>query len=201
MLGIGVPAIRRIARSIGQNHPMALRLWSSGVYEARLLACMVDDGSATTRSQLEAWALDFDSWALCDGCCQDLIPRTPWAWELAFEWSHRPEEFVKRAGFAVLAKLAVHDRSAPDARFRRFLRVIERQSDDGRGYVRKGVNWALRAIGHRNVELHRAAVATAEQLARSPLPSARWIGRDALRELRSPTVLRRMRAVSVPRGG
>ena len=193
MLGLGVPTLRSIARSLGRDHALALELWRAGYLEARLLASMIDEPGRVTAPQMERWARDFDSWALCDGCCQELFSKSRLAWPKAFDWSRRPEEFVKRAGFALVAQLAVHDREATDVPFLRFLSVIEREATDGRPYVRKGVNWSLRQIGKRNPTLRRAAIVSAERIRRQGSPAGRWIASDALRELRSPSVRRRVR--------
>jgi 3-methyladenine DNA glycosylase AlkD len=191
MVGVGTVELRRLARELGPDHGLARQLWDSGIFEARLLACLVDEPDRVTEPQLERCVGQLDSWALCDGWCQDLVAKTRFAWAKAFDWSGRTEEFARRAAFAVLAKLAVHDRSAPDARFLRFLRVIERASSDERPYVRKAVNWALRQIGKRNAPLRRAAIATARRIRRQGSSPARWIASDALRELRSEAVRRR----------
>ncbi len=194
LLGLDTRQVQAVARGAGRNHSMALRLWRTGYFEARLLACLVDDPEMVTERQLERWARDLDSWAICDGACQDLFSKTRFAWGKAFEWSRRPEAFVKRASFALVAKLAVHDRTAPDSKFIRFLGVIEREADDPRKYVKKGVNWALREIGKRNRSLNSAALKAAARIHRQATPSARWIASDALRELRSNAVQRRLRA-------
>jgi len=191
--GLTMPQLRRLGREIGTDHVLALDLWSTRNLDARVLATLVDDPSAVTPEQMEEWAADFDSWAICDGACQDLFTKTPFAHEKALAWSHRPEEFVKRAGFALMAKLAVHDRAAPDARFRGYLRRIRAEADDERRYVRKGVNWALREIGKRNAKLRIDAVRTARAIARRSSSAARWIASDALRELESEAVRLRVR--------
>jgi 3-methyladenine DNA glycosylase AlkD len=196
MIGVSVPALRAAARSLGKDHDVAGALWETGVFEARLLAFMVDRPEEVTERQMERWVVEFDSWAICDGAAQDLFVHTPYAWSKSDEWSRRPEEYVKRTGFALVAKLAVHDKESADTRFLRFLRTIERESTDNRLYVRKAVNWALREIGKRNEPLRRAAVEAAERIHRIDSPSARWIASDALRELRSPAVRRRTRARS-----
>ena len=198
VLGISVPELRRTARRLGRNHELADQLWRSGVFEARLIAAMIDDPNRVTISQMERWARDFDSWAIVDGCCQDLFVRTSYAWNKAFEWSARSKEYVKRAGFALVAKLAVHDRTAADTEFNRFLQVIEREAHDERPYVRKAVNWALREIGKRNETLRNRAIATAARVHRQGTSAARWIASDALRELRSDEVRRRLRTRSLP---
>lgn len=182
-LGVRIPDLRRLAHEIGTDHSLALRLWRTGVHEARILAGMIDDPARVTERQMESWARGFDSWDLCDQVCANLFDRTPHAWEKAVTWTARHEEFVKRAGFTLMACLAVHARSAGDTAFRRFLRVIEERATDERNYVRKGASWALRQIGKRNDALHAAAVRVARSLAQEDTPGSRWVGRDVLREL------------------
>jgi 3-methyladenine DNA glycosylase AlkD len=188
--GTSVPTLRAMAKRIGRDHQTAHALWASGIHEARLLATMVEDPAAVTDEQMERWARDFDSWDLVDGACSNLFRLTPHAWPKAAQWSGREEEFVKRAGFALMATLAVHDRAASDDRFVELLPIIEREAADPRNFVRKAVNWALRQVGRRNAVLHRAAIATCERiLAGGPGP-ARWVASDALRELTSERVRR-----------
>ncbi len=187
-LGVSMPVLRRMAREIGVDHALARELWSSGVHEARILACLVDDPEKVTGKQMDRWARDFDSWDVCDQCCLNLFDRTPWAPAKAVEWSARNEEFVKRAGFALMAVLAVHDKKATDDQFERYLPVIKREATDERNFVRKSVNWALRQIGKRNRRLNKLAVKTARDIARLDSKSAKWIGSDALRELTSEKV-------------
>lgn len=190
-LGISVTTLRAIAKEIGRDHDLALRLWDSGVHEARMLATLVDDPRAVTEEQAERWALDFDSWDICDGCCM-LFRRTPFAWEKAREWSARPEEFVKRAAFALMATLGVHNKQVPDERFLELLPIIEREAGDERNFVRKAVNWALRQVGKRNPRLNLAAVETARRIRAGGTKSGRWIAADALRELTGPAVRARL---------
>jgi 3-methyladenine DNA glycosylase AlkD len=190
--GIGLPALRTMAKRIGRSHDVAAGLWASGIHEARLLAGMVDDPSAVTEEQMEAWAADFDSWDVVDGTVSGLFDKTPFAWSKAVEWSSREEEFVKRAAFAMMAALAVHDKQAPDAAFDTLLPIIEREAGDPRNFVRKAVNWALRQIGKRNGALNAAAISTAERIhATGPRP-AKWVASDALLELRSDVVQQRL---------
>jgi 3-methyladenine DNA glycosylase AlkD len=186
--GTSIPHLRSMARRIGRDHAVALELWASGIHEARLLATMVDDPAKVTNRQLEAWARDFDSWDVVDGACLNLFRRTPHAWDKAVEWSGRDEEYVKRAGFALMAALAVHDKDSPDERFAGLLPLIEREAGDPRNFVRKAVNWALRQIGKRNATLNRAAIAAAEGIHANGPRSARWVASDALWELRSDRV-------------
>jgi 3-methyladenine DNA glycosylase AlkD len=193
-LGVSVPALRKMAREIGRSHGLAQQLWASGVHEARILASMVDDPRLVTEEQMERWAADFDSWDVCDQCCGNLFDKTELAYRKAVEWAARDGEFVKRAGFALMAWLAFHDKRAPDEAFLGFLPVIKRESVDGRNYVRKAVNWALRHIGKRNANLNRAAVQTAKEIQEMGSKSGRWVASDALRELTSEKVQERLRA-------
>lgn len=192
-LGVRIPELRRIARTIGRDHDLALGLWESGIHDARILAAMVDDPDRVTSEQMEAWVGAFNSWDLCDQVCGNLFDRTALAWGKAVEWSRREEEFVKRAGFTLMACLAVHDKEALDRAFLAFLPLIEGAAGDGRNYVKKGINWALRQIGKRNRALNAAAIAVARDLTRRDSASARWIARDALRELAGEKVQARLR--------
>ena len=193
-LGISIPVLRKMAREIGRDHALAQELWSSGVHEARILAALIDDPRLVTEAQMDAWAADFDSWDVCDQCCADLFDKTEPAYRKAVEWAARDEEFVKRAGFALMAALAWHDKRAPDEAFVAFLPVIQRESADGRNFVRKAVNWALRTIGKRNAALNIRAIATAKEIQATGSKPARWIAADALRELTSDKVQERLRA-------
>jgi 3-methyladenine DNA glycosylase AlkD len=177
---------------LGTDHELALGLWETGIHEARILAGFVDDPALVTEGQMESWAADFDSWDLCDQVC-GLFEETRFAWKKAREWSRREEEFVKRAAFAIVAGLAVHDKAAPDGVFLRFLPTIRRASTDDRNFVKKAVSWALRSIGKRTPALNAAALETAERLRGSTSRSARWIGSDAARELASEKVRSRLR--------
>jgi 3-methyladenine DNA glycosylase AlkD len=195
--GVSIPNLRKLAKEIGVDHALARELWSSRVHEARILASMIDDPALVTTAQMERWVLDFDSWDVCDQCCLNLFSRADHAWAKVGEWSARPEEFVKRAAFALVATLAVHDRKADDHAFLSFLRIIEREATDQRNYVRKAVNWALRQIGKRNHTLNRAAIATAMAIQKIDSPSASWIASDALRELTSASVRARLKEKAV----
>jgi 3-methyladenine DNA glycosylase AlkD len=190
--GISIPDLRRIAKELGRNHVLALQLWRSGIHEARILASMVDDPQKVTSPQMELWVRDFDSWDICDQCCSNLFDKTTFARTKAVEWSSRKEEFVKRAAFALMAALAAHDKMADDAQFKKFLKIISLQSNDDRNFVKKAVNWALRQIGKRSNDLNRAAIATANKIQEHPSRAARWIASDALRELTSQAVQRRL---------
>jgi 3-methyladenine DNA glycosylase AlkD len=190
--GVSVTALRGMARELPRDHELADALWATGLHEARILASMVDEPERVTARQMDAWARDFDSWDLCDQCCANLFWRTPFADGRSLVWSGRRAEFVKRAGFALMASAAVKDRSAPDERFLAYLPAIEREATDPRNFVRKAVNWALRQIGKRNLALHRAAVAAARRIARTDDRTARWVASDALRELTNPRTLVRL---------
>ena len=189
--GVPKPALRRLARQIGRDHRLALELWGSGVHEARVLASMIDDPSQVTAGQMDTWAGDFDNWDICDQCCLNLFWKTPLAHDRAQAWTASGGEFVKRAGFVLMASLAVHDRKRADVDFLGFLVIIEREAGDGRNYVRKAVSWALRQIGKRNSSLRLEAVRVAAGLRQAESGSARWVGADALRELESEAVRRR----------
>jgi len=180
-LGVSIPIIRGLAKG-RRDHQLALDLWASGIHEARILAAMVDDPAQVTASQMESWVVDFDSWDVCDQVCMNLFDRVPIAFEKAAEWAARPEEFVKRAGFALMAVLAWHDKTAPDDRFLAFLPIIQREAGDKRNFVKKAVNWALRQIGKRNAALNQAAIKAAQELLHNELSAARWVASDALRE-------------------
>lgn len=191
-LGVSVADIRLLAKRLGRNHELAAALWETGVYEARMLTSFVDDPARVTSAQMDRWCRDFDSWAICDSLCFHLFDRTPFAWEKARRWSASPREFVKRAGFALMASLVVHDKTVPGPRFLEFLPLIEQGARDERNFVKKAVNWALRCIGKRDPALNLAAIAVARSLALSKEASCRWVGKDALRELASPKVRSRL---------
>ena len=184
-IGVSVPNVRRIARRHRGDHALALALWATGIHEARLLAPMIADPGWATDAELDAWVAELDSWDTCDGLCSSLLVRMPQRWELVERYAAREPGFEKRAGFALLATLAVHDRTAPDDAFRARLALIERHAPDPRNEVRKAVNWALRQIGKRNAALHADAIACGERILAAGPRSARWVASDALRELRS----------------
>lgn len=194
VLGISAPVMRSIAKTIGKNHTLALQLWKTGIYEARQIASLIDDPKLVTEKQMDAWAKAFDNWAICDGCCMNLFDKTPFAYAKAHEWSSAEPEFVKRAGFALMAALAVHDKKTPDASFLDFFPDLLRGSSDERNLVKKAVNWALRQIGKRNLTLHSKAILLSEKIQALGTQSARWIASDALRELRSYAVITRLKA-------
>ena len=186
LLGVRTPIIRALAREIGKSHELALQLWASGIHEARILACMIDEHALVTPAQMEAWACDFNSWDVCDQVCSNLFDKTPYAYTQATAWTHREEEFVKRAGFVLMACLAVHDKKALNQQFIEFFPLIKAAAVDNRNFVKKAVNWALRQIGKRNSELNKAAITLAHQIRLLDSTSARWIAADALRELTNP---------------
>jgi 3-methyladenine DNA glycosylase AlkD len=190
--GVTVGELTRMAKGIGPDHELAAGLWKTGWYEARMLAAMVDDPARVTPAQMDRWCRDFDNWAICDHACFKLFDRTPHAWGKVAQWAPKREEFVRRAAFALLWGLTVHDRTAGDERFLEGLTLIERAATDERNFVKKAVNMALRATGKRNRALNAAAVALARRLAASADPTARWCGKDALRELTGAPVVRRL---------
>jgi len=190
--GVSMANLKVLAKRLGRSHELAAALWDTGWYEARMLATLIDEPARVTPAQMERWARDFDNWAICDTACFALFDRTPHAWAKVAQWSRKRDEFVKRTAFALLWSLAVHDRHADNAQFARGLALVERAATDDRNFVKKAVNMALRAIGKRNLALNSAAVAVARRLADAPDATARWVGKDALRELTSPAVIRRL---------
>jgi 3-methyladenine DNA glycosylase AlkD len=191
--GVSKPKMDILARRIGKDHNLALALWDSGVHDAKILAGMIDEPTKVTAAQMNRWVRDFDNWDLCDGTCCHLFVFAHAAWDRAVEWTKRPGEFQKRAGFALIAYLAYRDKRATDAQFKKILPVLLREARDERNFVRKAVNWALRNIGKRNLALNRAAIETAERMRKLDSRAARWIAADALRELKSDAVQSRLR--------
>ncbi len=191
--GVSMPILRQFARGIGKDHRLAAALWSSGVHEARILASLVDDPALVTEEQMDRWVADFDSWDVCDQCCSNLFTRTPLAYRKAIEWSSGQKEFTKRAGFVLMATLAVKDKKGPDGQFEPFFANIKMGATDDRNFVRKAVNWALRQIGKRSLDLNRKAIDTAQQIRLIDSASARWIAADALRELSGPAVQKKLK--------
>jgi len=190
--GVSVADLRVLGKKIGTDRALSAELWDSGWYEARMLVAFTDDPAKLTAAEMDRRARAFDNWAVCDALCFHLFDRSPHAWGKIEQWSTRREEFVKRAAFALLASVALHDKKAPDAPFKRALRLVERGAADERNFVKKGVSWALRTIGERNRALHADAVKMATQLAASSDPSSRWVGKDALRQLATPAVQKRL---------
>lgn len=191
--GPSIPTLRKIARDIGKDHRLATELWSSEIHEARLLAGFIDDPNLVSSKQMDFWAKDFDSWDICDQVCSNLFDKTPYAQKKILEWVKDEDEFVRRAGFVLMAALAVHDKKLQDETFIRYLSIIKRYSTDQRNYVRKAVNWGLRQIGKRNKNLNKEAVKTAAKILEKTDKSSRWIANDALRELRSPAIIKRLK--------
>jgi len=194
-LGISMPVLRSIAKSYRKDHTLAIELWLSGIHEARILASLVDDPKQVTLDQMEAWTAEFDSWDVCDQVCSNLWEKTPYSYDKAIEWSHRDQEFVKRAGFVLMARSVVGGKIALDAgQLHIIFSEIEREASDKRNFVKKAVNWALRQIGKSSLELNRQAIATAEKIALYDNATAHWIAADALRELKSDLVQKRLLA-------
>ena len=191
-LGVSIPNLRAMAREIGKDHDLAQDLWASGIHEARILASMIEDPGQATEEQMNRWVRDFDSWDVCDQCCMNLFEKTEFAYRKAVEWSEKDKEFVKRAGFVMMARMAVSDKKAGNDKFEPFFPIIRREAGDERNYVKKAVNWALRQIGKRNASLNRKAIEAAGEIQRMDSKSARWVASDALRELTSESVRKRL---------
>jgi 3-methyladenine DNA glycosylase AlkD len=191
--GVSMTAIKPLARRFRRRHDLAVALWASGRHEARILAALIDDPKLVTRRQMDAWAAEFNSWDLCDQACMKLFAKTPFVAEKAAKWAKDKREFVRRAAFAMIAGYAVGAKAAPDREFLPFLDLIERHATDERNFVRKAVNWALRQIGKRSMTLHHPALALAQRLSASDDKTARWIGKDAVRELTDPAQLERLK--------
>jgi 3-methyladenine DNA glycosylase AlkD len=191
--GINMPFLRETAKKYKNNHQLALDLWDTKFHEARILASLVDDPKLVTDEQVEAWILEFNSWDLCDQCCANLFEDTYFAYEKALEWSKRDEEFVKRAGFVMMARLAISDKKADDAKFDPFLQRILEESMDERNFVKKAVNWALRQTGKRSMNMNKAAILVAEEMLKLNSKAAKWIANDAIRELTNPNTTRRIK--------
>ena len=192
-LGVAVPDMRAIAKQVGKDHDLALGLWETGIAEARIVAAMVDEPAKLTETQMEAWVVGINSWDVCDQVCMNLFEKSPLVWKKIVDWSAREEEFVKRTAFALIACLAWHDKKAKDERFIELFPVIIRGATDERNFVKKAVNWALRNIGKRNANLNKAAVNCAREIQRLDSKAARWIASDAIRELESEAVQRRLK--------
>jgi 3-methyladenine DNA glycosylase AlkD len=190
--GVSVYKVREIAKEIGTNHTLAFELWKTNIHEARLLAGFIADPEQATGELLETWVSDFNSWDLCDQVCSNFFDRTKFAYAKAKAWTKRDEEFVKRAGFVLMAALSVHDKKADDRKFEAFLPTIYREARDERNFVKKAVNWALRQIGKRNEYLNKRAIETAYRIAELESKAARWIAKDALRELESDKIQKKI---------
>lgn len=191
-LGVSIYKLRPIAKEIGKDHDLALKLWASGIHDARLLACFIEDPSKVIGKQMNSWAKDFDSWDICDQACTSLFDLTPLAREKIFEWAEREEEFIKRGAFSLIAGLSAHDKKASDKEFEQFSLLIKKHSTDERNYVKKAVNWALRNIGKRNLTLNKKMIKLAEEILKIDSKTARWIAKDALKELTSEKVQKRL---------
>jgi len=190
--GVSMATMLGLRKKLGRDHELAIALFRTGWYEARIMASFVAEPERVTPALMDRWARAFDSWAVCDSMCFHLFDRTPHAWRKVHEWARRDEEFVKRASFALIASLTVHDKEAPDSAYLKALPLIEKAASDPRNFVKKAVNWALRSVGKRNAALHAASVAVARRLASSDDAAARWVGKDALRELTGAGVARRL---------
>ncbi len=195
VLGISAPDMKAIARESGKNHKLALELWESGIYEARIIASMVAEPAKVTEELMESWALEFDNWAIVDGVCSKLFDKTKFAWDKAFEWAEREEVYVKRAGFVLMCTLAVHEKKTPDSVFLAFFPVILKHSPDDRKMVSKAINWALRQLGKRCLFLREESLKYCEQILEKYPKSAaaRWAARDAIRELNDKKIIARIK--------
>jgi 3-methyladenine DNA glycosylase AlkD len=182
-LGVKLPDLRKLAKTIKKDHTLAQELWDSGIHEARIMVSLIDEPALVTEEQIDSWTKDFYSWDLCDQVCGNLFDRTPFAVSKAIEFSSREEEYVKRAGFVLMAEYAVHNKKAQDESFIPFFAIMEREAWDNRNFVKKGVNWALRQIGKRNDFLRLEAIATSRHMLLQNHKSAKWIGNNALAEL------------------
>jgi 3-methyladenine DNA glycosylase AlkD len=192
VLGISMPFLQSLKKNIGTNHLLALELWKTGIYEARLLAAFIADPKLLTKSDMNRWVRVFDNWAICDGVCMHCFRNTSFAHEMVGPWTEQKEEFIRRAGFTMIATLAVADKKSEDAVFLKYLPIIRKYSIDERNFVKKAVNWALRQIGKKNLKLNAAAIKTAKEIQKLDSSSAKWIAADALRELKSSTVQKRL---------
>jgi 3-methyladenine DNA glycosylase AlkD len=191
-LGVSVPEMRQLAKEIGKDHKLALELWQTGIAEARIVASMVDEPARLTEEQMEGWVKGIDSWDVCDQVCMNLFEKTPLAWKKIGDWSRRKEEFVKRTAFSLIACVAWHDKKASDERLIELLPIIIQGATDERNFVKKAVNWALRTIGKRNLNLNKAAIKAAKEIQQLDSKAARWIAADALRELQGEAVQGRL---------
>lgn len=191
--GVSIPVLRQLAKQIGRDHKFAQTLWDAGIHETRIIASMIDEPDKVTKSQMDKWANDFNSWDVCDQCCSNLFRKTPYAHEKAMEWSESKKEFVKRAGFTMMAVIAVHDKKATDNDFDKFFKQIKCGSTDERNFIKKAVNWALRQMGKRNKALNKKALAVAKEIEKIDSKSAKWIAKDAIRELTDQKIISRIK--------
>jgi 3-methyladenine DNA glycosylase AlkD len=192
-LGVSVPDMRKLAKEIGRDHKLALGLWRTGIAEARILAGMVGDPAKLTEEQMEDWVKGINSWDVCDQVCMNLFEKNQLAWKKIVDWSEREEEFVKRTAFSLIACLAWHDKKASDEKFIELFPIIIREATDERNFVKKAVNWALRNIGKRNLNLNRAAINAAKEIQQLDSKAARWVASDAIRELESEGIQKRLK--------
>jgi 3-methyladenine DNA glycosylase AlkD len=193
VLGISMPVLRLLKKNIGKNHDLALDLWQTDILEARILAAFIADPKLMKKTVINRWVRDFDNWAICDGVCMHCFRNTPYAHEMIRPWTKRKEEFIRRAGFTMMATLAVGDKKSEDKVFLQYLSLIKKYSTDERNYVKKAVNWALRQIGKRNMKLNAAAIKMAKKIQKLDSSAAKWIAADALRELQSAAVQKRLK--------
>ncbi len=193
VLGVSIPELRKMAKSIGKDHELALKLWDSGIHEAQLLAAFIADSEKLTESQMEKWVRGFDSWDIVDQVCGNLFDKTKFAYKKVFEFSSREEEFVKRTAFTLIAALSVHNKEMRDEDFIKFFPLIKKASTDERNFVKKAVNWALRQIGKRNKKLNKEAIKLAKEIQKIDSKSAKWIAGDAIRELTDEKVKNRLK--------
>ncbi|HAX18651.1 MAG TPA: DNA alkylation repair protein [Actinobacteria bacterium] len=192
--GCSIPFLKKLAKEVGENHCLALQLWETEIHDARLLAGFIDKPGEVTEEQMEEWAGCFDSWDLCDQVCNYLFSYTSFAFKKSIEWINSDKEFIKRAGFVLMAQFSVHDKNAENEVFEHFLKLIYEKSDDNRNYVKKAVNWALRQIGKRSIFLNKSALETAENILLKGDKASKWIARDALRELKNEKVVSQLSA-------
>ncbi len=192
-LGVSIPNLRKLAKEVGKNHNLALELWKTGIAEARIIAAMIDDPKQLAEAQMEDWVKGINSWDVCDQVCMNLFEKSPLAWRKITDWSEREDEFVKRTAFSLIACLAWHDKKASDDKFIELFPVIVQGANDERNFVKKAVNWALRNIGKRNLNLNKAAIDAAKEIQRLNSKAARWVASDTLRELESAAVQRRLK--------
>lgn len=190
--GVSVPNLRKLAKETKADYKLVQLLWKLNTRETRMLACMIANPEMVSEEQMENWVREFNYWEICDQCCQNLFEKTKFAYQKAVEWSFREEEFVKRAGFVLMARLAVSDKKADDEQFEEFFPIIKRESIDNRNFVRKAVNWALRQIGKRNLNLNKKAIKTAKEIQNIDNKAAKWIASDAIRELTSKAIQKRL---------
>ena len=192
-LGVSIPNLRKLAKEVGKNHNLALELWNTGIAETRIVAAMIDDPKQVTEAQMEDWVKGINSWDVCDQVCMNLFEKAPLAWKKVVDWSGRNEEFVKRTAFSLIACLAWHDKKSEGEKFIKLFPLIVQGATDERNFVKKAVNWSLRNIGKRNLNLNKAAINAAGEIQQLDSKSARWIASDALRELESAAVQKRLK--------